>query len=285
MRKAIVCLLFLQLVLQSNAQGQQIIHLWPGEVPGEDSARHPARIYPDTKGDVIRITDINDPLVTVFLPSAGKNTGAAVIVCPGGGNKYLALNMEGDEVAQWLNGLGITAFVLQYRVPMKQKAALQDIQRALRIIRSNAAQWSLDSGKIGVMGFSAGGNLATRATVSYNSTTYLPVDSADSISCRPDFGLLIYPGSLSSGPEHTLKPEFAVPKNTPPIFIFVANDDGIGLPLSFGYALHDAKIPMELHVYPTGGHGYGLRKGNPAAEAWPPLAEKWLTDIFKKKTE
>lgn len=283
MKKAIIFLLFLNIILQGNAQQNAIIHLWPGNVPGEDSAKHLARVYPDTRGNVIRITDINDPLLTVFAPQGNLNTGAAVIVCPGGGNKYLALNMEGDEVAAWLNELGITAFVLQYRVPMKQQGALQDIQRAIRIIRNNAVQWKLDTNKIGVMGFSAGGNLAARATVSFNTITYPPVDATDSLSCRPDFGLLIYPGSLSSGPEHTLKPEFAVQKNTPPIFLFVANDDAIGLPLSFGYALHDAKIPMELHVYPTGGHGYGLRKGNPAAEAWPPLAEKWMTEIFNKK--
>ncbi|MEO5947216.1 MAG: alpha/beta hydrolase [Chitinophagaceae bacterium] len=283
MRKGIIFLLFINVVMYSNAQQKEIIHLWPGSVPGEDSAKHPSRIYPDTRGNVVRITDINDPLVTVFVPKGKENTGAAVIVCPGGGNKYLALNMEGDEVAEWLSGLGITAFVLQYRVPMKQKGALQDIQRAIRIIRNNAEKWKLDTNKIGVMGFSAGGNLAGRATVSFNTTTYAAVDATDSLSCRPDFGLMLYPGSLSSGPEHKLKPEFAVDKNTPPIFLFVANDDGIGLPLSFGYALHDAKIPMELHVYPTGGHGYGLRKGNPAAEAWPPLAEKWMMNIFNKK--
>lgn len=285
MKRVVIFLLYLNFVLHGNAQQNEIIHLWPGDVPGEDSAKHPSRIYPDTRGNVVRITDINDPLVTVFVPKGKRNTGAAVIVCPGGGNKYLALNMEGDEVAEWLNGLGITAFVLQYRVPMKQKGALQDIQRAIRIIRANPAQWKLDTNKIGVMGFSAGGNLAGRASVSFNTVTYPPVDATDSLSCQPDFGLLLYPGSLSSGPEHTLKREFAVDKNTPPIFLFVANDDGIGLPLSFGYALHDAKIPMELHVYPTGGHGYGLRKGNPAAEAWPPLAEKWMTDIFNKKRE
>ncbi|MEO5997145.1 MAG: alpha/beta hydrolase [Chitinophagaceae bacterium] len=282
MRGVIIFLLYINIFLCGNARQNEIIHLWPGDVPGEDSAKHPARPYPDTRGNVIRITDINDPLVTLFVPKGKKNTGAAVIVCPGGGNKYLALNIEGDEVAAWLNELGIAAFVLQYRVPMKQKGALQDIQRAIRILRSNAAQWKLDTNKIGVMGFSAGGNLAGRATVSFNTTTYPPVDATDSLSCRPDFGILIYPGSLSSGPEHILKPEFAVDKNTPPIFLFVANDDGIGLPLSFGYALHDAKIPMELHVYPKGGHGYGLRKGNPAAEAWPPLAEKWMTAIFNK---
>ncbi|MGI8637736.1 MAG: alpha/beta hydrolase, partial [Segetibacter sp.] len=110
MRKLIIFLLFINFVLQGNAQRNKIIHLWPGNVPGEDSAKHPARLYPDTRGNVIRITDINDPLVTMFAPKGKNNTGAAVIVCPGGGNKYLALNMEGDELAEWLNGLGITAF-------------------------------------------------------------------------------------------------------------------------------------------------------------------------------
>jgi acetyl esterase/lipase len=281
MKHAGILIMLVVMIANCFSQSNEVIHLWPGKVPGEDSMKNPARLYRDTSHGVIRITDITDPVITVYTPLSKQKTEAGIIVCAGGGNKYLAINMEGEEVAKWLNQLGITAFVLQYRVPLKQKGALQDIQRAMRLIRSNAAKWNLDTHKIGVIGFSAGGNLAARAGTAYNKVSYSPVDQTDSLSCRPDFALLIYPGSLASGPEHKLIPELVVDKNTPPMFLFVANDDPIGLPLSFAYALHDAKVSMELHVYPKGGHGYGLRKGNPAAEAWPVLAEKWMKQIVE----
>lgn len=279
MRLTVIFIMSFLLITNCFSQSNEVIHLWTGKVPGEDSMKHPARLYPDTSKGVIRITDINDPIITVYRPGGKQKADAGIIVCAGGGNKYLAINMEGEEVAKWLNQLGITAFVLQYRVPLKQKGALQDIQRTFRIIRSNAAKWKLDTHKIGAIGFSAGGNLAARAGTSYDKITYPPTDAVDSLSCRPDFALLIYPGSLASGPDHKLIPELTVDKNTPPMFLFVANDDPVGVPLSFAYALHDAKVPMELHVYPKGGHGYGLRKGNSAAEAWPMLAEHWMKQI------
>lgn len=283
MKHPVIFILFVLIISNCFSQSNEIIHLWPGKVPGEDSLKHSARLYHDTSRGVVRITDITDPIITVYLPKSKQNTNAGIIVCPGGGYKYLAINIEGEEVAKWLNEIGITAFVLQYRVPLKQQGALQDIQRAMRLIRSNASKWKLDKAKIGVIGFSAGGNLAARAGTSYTKVTYSPIDKIDSLPCRPDFAMLIYPGSLTTGKEHTLIPELAVDKNTPPMFLFGTNDDKIGLPLSFAYALHDAKVPLELHVYPKGGHGYGLRKGNPAAEAWPVLAEKWMKQIFEAK--
>ncbi|MEO5782674.1 MAG: alpha/beta hydrolase [Ginsengibacter sp.] len=283
MKHTVIFIVFILTIPNCFSQSNEVIHLWPGKVPDEDSLKHPARLYHDTSRGVVRITDITDPIITVYLPKSKQNTNAGIIVCPGGGYKYLAINIEGEEVAAWLNQLGITAFVLQYRVPLKQQGALQDIQRALRLIRSNASKWNLDKNKIGAMGFSAGGNLSARAGTSFNKVIYPPVDAIDSLSCRPDFAILIYPGSFSTGKEHTLITELVVDKNTPPMFLFGTNDDAVGLPLSFAYALYDAKIPLELHVYPKGGHGYGLRKGNPAAEAWPVLAEKWLKDFFETK--
>ena len=271
------------LVTNCFSQNNEVIHLWKNAVPGSDSLKHPARVYPDTRGNVVRLTDITDPIVTVYRSKNSQQTNAGVIISPGGGNKYLAMNLEGTEIAAWLNTMGITAFVLQYRVPNQQKGSLQDIQRAIRLIRSKAKVWSIDTNKIGVMGFSAGGNLSARAATNFNDRTYAPEDKIDSFSCRPDFALLIYPGSLSKGADHKLIPELPVEKNDPPMFLFVANDDPIGLPLSFAYALHEAKVPMELHVYPKGGHGYGLRAGNPAAEAWPKLAENWLRILLTTK--
>lgn len=280
MRHAGIFMMLVLAVTNCFSQSNEAIHLWTGKVPGEDSLKHPARLYHDTSRAVIRITDITDPLITVYLPADEQKTNAGIIVCPGGGFKYLAINIEGEEVAKWLNQLGITAFVLQYRVPLKQEGALHDIQRAMRLIRSNAAKWKLDTHKIGVIGFSAGGILSARAGTSYNKVIYSPIDKTDSLSCRPDFAMLIYPGSFASGPDHTLNPELSIDKNTPPMFLFAANDDAIGIPLNLASALHDAKVSLELHIYPKGGHGYGLRSGNPAAETWPILAEKWMKQIL-----
>jgi len=274
-------MLVLPLLLAGRLLAAQTpIELWPGKVPGEHGAKHaphiatpPKRIPPEK---VPLITDVTDPLVTVYEPSA-DNRHTGIIICPGGGNKYLSIDSEGTAVARRFTEMGFTAFVLQYRVPDKRDGALQDIQRAIRLIRSQATRWQLDPGKIGVMGFSAGGNLAARASTEFRRHTYTPVDRADSASCRPDFAVLCYPGGMATGREHTLIPELTVDSLTAPTFIVVANDDPIGVPLSYAYALHDAKVPMELHVFPSGGHGFGLHPGNGADFDWPPMAQNWIT--------
>ena len=279
MKKAVLFLILLAGYHYAVGQNK-IIKLWPGPVPGEKSEKHPA-VLRDSLQHVKRITDITDPLLTVFEPKA-PDLHTGIIVAPGGGNKYLSIDMEGGEIADWLSKLGYTVFVLQYRVPMKQYGALQDMQRAIRLIKSQAATLKIDSDKVGVMGFSAGGNLSARTATSFTKRTYLPVDQSDSASCRPNFSLLIYPGSLSAGPDHKLSTEITVTKATPPTFIFVASDDPYGLPLSLAYALRDNEVPFEMHIFPKGGHGYGLRKGNKAAEAWPALAAQWLKEYIIK---
>lgn len=278
MKQTGVSIVFILLAIPCFAQYSKDIKLWPGKVPGEKEMKHPAVLAPTAKNGILLITNVTDPLITMFAPTPELNLGTGVVICPGGGNKYLSINTEGNEIAEWLAERGFTAFVLQYRVPDKRDGALQDIQRALRIIRSNAGTWKLDTDKIGVMGFSAGGNLAARAGTEYKKETYPAVDKIDSLSCRPDFAVLIYPGSLSHGPGHELIPELksAVDKNTSPMFLFVANDDPVGIPLSFAYALHDAKVPLELHVYPKGGHGFGLRRANGVPWEWPRLAAIWM---------
>jgi arylsulfatase len=277
--------------LTPSPASPEIIHLWPGAVPGSTEAKHPARPAP-IKGGIALLTDVTDPLITVYRPEPAKSQPApatnrhiGIIISPGGGNKWLSDITEGEEVAKWFTARGFTAFVLQYRVPDQSAGALQDLQRALRVIRDKAGIWNLDPDKIGVMGFSAGGNLSARASTEFHRRTYPPVDKTDSLSARPDFAILVYPGGMANGPEHKLIPELPVDKNTSPTFLFVANDDPVGVPLSYAYALHDAKVPMELHVYPNGGHGFGLRRGNGVPWEWPPMAEKWVTDRYRTLKE
>jgi acetyl esterase/lipase len=273
MKKLLFVLLF-GLALPGFGQRREVLTLWPARTGGR-----PPQEKLDTLHKVLKLTDITVPLLEVHRPKRKAN-GAAVIVSPGGGNRFLAWNLEGTEVADWLNSLGYTAFVLQYSVPNQQKAALQDLQRALRVVRARAADFQLNPAKLGVMGFSAGGNLSARAATDFARRTYAPTDAADSTSARPDFALLIYPGSMATGEDRHLIPEIPVSAATPPVFVFVASDDPYNIPFGLGIALRASKIPFEFHVAPKGGHGYGLRKGNPAAEAWPGLAQSWLKAVL-----
>jgi acetyl esterase/lipase len=233
---------------------------------------------------IIRYSEVTNPAVEVFLPDPAIKNGSAVIVCPGGGYQILAYDLEGTEIAAWLNRLGYTAFVLQYRIPDKKAGALQDVQRAIRIIRNNSKKWDIDAEKIGVMGFSAGGSLSARASTLFNKRTYTPVDKSDSLSCRPSFTMLIYPAYLDQGPDLSLTPELELSKEVPPVFIFQTADDPYGnSALVMAGALRNAKLLVELHLLNTGGHGYGLRPGKIAAETWPILAEKWLKTTLKEE--
>lgn len=268
------------LFLNVNAQKKEVIYLWPGKVPGEQKEKLPPVISSPGADNVIRYEEVTNPLIEVYLPEASANKGAGVVVCPGGAYRILAYNKEGTEIAEWLNRLGYAAFVLQYRVPDKREGALQDAQRAIRIVRANASRWNIDPGKVGIMGFSAGGSLSARSATQFNRRTYTPVDKTDSLSCRPAFALLIYPAYLDQGPGNTLTPELTLTPETPPFFIFQTADDTYGnSAIVMTGALRMAKIPVELHVLPSGGHGYGLRPGKEAAETWPLLAEKWLKKI------
>lgn len=206
-----------------------------------------------------------------------------MVICPGGGYQILAIDKEGYEIAQWLSELGFTAFVLQYRVPNKKEGALNDIQRALKIVRSNAGSWGIDPNKIGVLEFSAGGSLAARASTIYKTQSYPKIDAIDNESSKPDFSVLVYPAYLDHGDNRSLTPELTVDEQTPPMFIFATSDDHYAnSSLVMTTALRDAKVPIELHLLPKGGHGYGLREGNIAGETWPILAGKWLLNQLNK---
>ena len=284
MKNLFVFLLLLFLSISTNAQKREIIYLWPGKVPGELKEKQPPVIDTSKNDKILRFDEVTNPAIEVFLPDKVINNGSAAIVCPGGGYNILAYDLEGTEIAGWLNRLGFTAFVLQYRIPDKKGGALQDVQRAMRIVRNNPQKWNIDPEKIGVMGFSAGGSLSARASTLFNKKTYPPVDKSDSLSCRPSFTMLIYPAYLDQGPGLTLTPELELSKDVPPIFIFQTADDPYGnSALVMAGALRNAKLPVELHFLSTGGHGYGLRPGKVAAEIWPLLAEKWLGIVLKKK--
>lgn len=277
----IVSLILCSSLIQS--QTTETIYLWPNEVPNEKETKHEPRQSDNISGNVIRLTDITNPKLIVYEPKTANNLGVGVIVCPGGGYNILAVDKEGYEIAEWLTELGYTAFVLLYRVPNNEKGAFNDIQRAIRIARSNSEKYNLYEKKIGVIGFSAGGNLCARASTNYTTDSYNKVDEMDNLSSMPDFSLLIYPAYLDNGENKNISPELNLSADSPPFFIFGTIDDRYGnSPLVMTKALRDKQKYVELHMLPVGGHGYGLRKGNLAAETWPILAQQWMQRILKK---
>lgn len=279
MKRLLIVLNLLFILVSCFSQSDNIIYLWPGDIPNDTNEKQDAVEKIDTVNNIIdvRLTEVTNPLLEVFEPKRSEKNGAGIIVCPGGGYNRLAITKEGYEIAAWLNNLGYTAFVLQYRVPDKYEVAINDIQRAIRVVRNRAKEWNLNPEKIGAIGFSAGASLSARASTQFKTETYAKIDDADNNSSKPDFALLIYPGGLDQGENRTLTPELTVQPETPPMFIFATADDKHGnSALVMAGAMRDAGIPAELHLLPFGGHGYGLRKGNVAAETWPVLAEGWL---------
>jgi acetyl esterase/lipase len=277
--------LLISISISCYPQQKELLHIWPGKVPGEIKEKQKPAVDTTRKDGVLRYSEVTDPGLEIWTADSKSGTGVAVIICPGGGYSRLAYDKEGTEIAVWLNKNGVSAFVLSYRVPNKKSGALMDAQRAIRIVRSNAQKWNINPGRIGIMGFSAGADVSARASILSVLKTYQPVDAADSISCRPDFTLLIYPAYFDQGPNRSLTPDLRISAETPPMFIFQSADDGLAnSSLVMAGALRDAKIPVELHLVPKGGHGYGMRPGNPAAETWPALAEKWLNvNILKQQ--
>lgn len=261
------------------------IPLWPGDAPGEKGDIPPEGEQPSKGDNITRVQNVSKPTLTIYRPPADKDTGTAVIICPGGGYGILAWNHEGTEVAEFLNTLGVTGILLKYRVPArkgqeKYVAPLQDAQRAVGLVRHRAKEWGLNPERIGVLGFSAGGHLAATLSNNYQTRTYDPVDDADKTSCRPDFTLLIYPAYLVDK-NNVLAPEIKVTSETSQTFIVMTEDDGVRVdgPLIYYMALKNAKVPAEMHLYAHGGHGYGIRpKGNLVA-TWPQRVSDWLGSL------
>jgi acetyl esterase/lipase len=224
--------------------------------------------------------------LTLFAPK-GKNTGAAVVVFPGGAYKILAIDLEGTEVCDWLTSKGITCVVLKYRVPdtgpyPKSDEALQDAQRAVGMVRAHAAEWKIDPKRVGVLGFSAGGHLAAAVSTHYETRLYPRVDAADDLSCRPDFAVVVYPGYLALEEKgFAFNTDIPVTKETPPTFLVQAEDDPVHVENATVYflALKAAGVPAELHVYAQGGHGYGLRRTQLPVTSWPNRVDEWLATI------
>ncbi len=270
-------LLAMPVVGFSQQPSRELIHIWPGEVPGEAAAKKP--IITKKQDGIFVGSEVTDPVLEVFpLPGAAVAKSPAVIIFPGGGYQILALDLEGYEIAKMFNSFGYTAFVLQYRIPNKRPGSLQDAQRALKVVKSNAAKYHIDTASVGVMGFSAGGSLAARLSTRYEDQLYPAQDGADKLSAKPAFTALIYPAYLDEGPGHTLTAELKIQTGkTPPMFIFQTSDDPYGnSSLVMASALRFQKVPAELHLMPFGGHGYGIRPGKDAATVWPRLLQHWL---------
>jgi acetyl esterase/lipase len=255
-----------------------LVNVWPdGKMPGHGAAQ-PEQEAPSSDKRVLRITDVSEPTLAVFKAPQSNAPGPAVLVCPGGGYKLLAYDLEGTDVAKWLNGLGITAVVLKYRVPDNREGAYQDVQRAMRLMRLHATDWNIDPERLGIIGFSAGGHLAARLSCNYEQPAYPGIDEADQLSCEPKFVILGYPAFLET--KGQIVPELPITDKIPQTFLFQARDDKYFFASGSAYhaALDAAKVPNQFIIYPTGGHGFGLRSKK-APSVWPTQAAEWLHTI------
>ena len=299
--------------------GHTQIPIWPGAPPDAQPVAGPEKAETVTKEPVagrpwLAVESVSRPTMTVYSPS-GKNTGAAMVVFPGGGYQILAIDLEGTEVCDWLTSKGITCVLLKYRVTdvgaypksgpyPESPMALEDAQRTLGLVRLHATEWHIDPHKIGVLGFSAGGHMVAAISTHFARRLYPAVDAADKLSCRPDFAVAVYPGHLSISaaewdakqgtkkcavayPPNTdtqlaLNPEIPITSQTPPTFLLQNEDDnvdGVNQALAYYIALKNAKISVEMHLYAQGGHAFGLRRSNLPVSAWPRLVETWLHTI------
>ena len=284
--------------------GHTQVPIWPDAVPDAQPVAGPEYVTTTTKDHFVGgrpwtyIGNVSLPTMTVYSP-IGKNTGAAVVVFPGGGYSILAIDLEGTEVCDWLTPRGITCVLLKYRVPdsgpawhddcqcnihPKAPTALEDAQRTVGLVRFHAAEWHIDPHKIGVLGFSAGGHLVANISTHFAQRAYAPVDAADKVTCRPDFAVAIYPGHMleNTTKEFELNPEIPVTARTPPTFLLQAEDDhvdGVKQSLVYYIALEKAGVLVEMHLYAQGGHAFGLRRTKFSITRWPQLVETWLGTI------
>ncbi|HEY4899875.1 MAG TPA: alpha/beta hydrolase [Terriglobales bacterium] len=294
------CALSAQTPVWQPSPGHTQVSIWPGAVPDAQRVTGPENTATDTKDLVagrpwVYVGNVSRPTMTVYSPT-GKNTGAAVVVFPGGGYQILAIDLEGTEVCDWLTSKGITCVLLKYRVPgeglypksgpyPKSPVALEDAQRTVGLVRFHAAEWHIDPHKIGVLGFSAGGHMVAAISTHFEHHLYPAVDAADKVSCRPDFAVALYPGHLSlADNSFALNPDIRthITRQTPPTFLLQNENDHVDRvedSLSYYAALKKAGVPVEMHLYAEGGHAFGLRRTSLPATAWPQLVETWLRTI------
>jgi acetyl esterase/lipase len=295
-----------QTALWQPSPGHTQEPIWPGAAPDAQAVTGPEVATTRKKGHFVGgrpwtyISNVSLPTMTAYSP-IGRNTGAAVVVFPGGGYQILAIDLEGTEVCDWLTSKGITCVLLKYRVPgpalypksapyprsgpyPQSPIALEDAQRTVGLVRLNAAKWNIDPHKIGVLGFSAGGHLVAAISTHFDKRLYPAVDGADKESCRPDFGVALYPGHMleNASKDFELSPAVPVSSQTPPTFLLQAEDDTIDPvqnSLVYFIALKKAGVPVEMHLYAHGGHAFGLRHTKFPITGWPQLVETWLRTI------
>ena len=259
----------------NEEKASNVIMLWPkdGLSKGKEGIGTPK---PDRGDGHIRLTDVTKPSMHYFPISTTKMPSPSVILCPGGGYNYL-VTTKMESIAKWLNEHGVFAFILHYRTPKKRKDAFEDIQRAVRIVRSRASEWKIDPKRIGVMGSSAGGHLAARVSTGYENKTYQAVDEHDGVSCKPDFTVLLYPAYMNNG--EALSQDFTVSDELSPTLIITAKDDGF-FPGSkiYAKALEEAGASVRVHFFEKGGHGFSLRPKQYPLSTWPDLYLQWLRD-------
>jgi acetyl esterase/lipase len=293
-----VLFIMLAVAWRAVAAVPQVIQLWPGQAPDETSPIGPERIRlsPKLERRQVEVTEptrlitgVTNPTVTIYRPARKKNTGTAVLICPGGGYWDLYWQLEGEEVAAWLNSMGMTGIILKYRVPRRAdepkgepaRRPLQDAQRAVRLVRSKAREWGIDPQRIGIVGFSAGGHLALATATSFGERTYEAVDEMDKVSCRPDFAIPVYSGYLKAKDKDEIAAGLVIPTNTPPVFLVHGSDDIVSPPehsVLMYLALKRAGIPTELHVYANTTHDFGVRTNARPYSRWTDACGRWLRD-------
>ncbi len=292
---------------KAAAEGPLVLNVWPATPPGEIGnigPEHFLRVRPDGKpipdvaGRPVKwLTNVSIPTLTIYRPPKNKDTGVSMLICPGGGLTVLAWDVEGEEVAHWLNSVGITGIILKYRVPRRPDQTegkyrdtwyirpLQDAQRALSLVRSRATEWGLDPQRIGIIGFSAGAGLATWTAANFEKRAYDALDTVDQISCRPDFAVVLYNGGSAHYSKerntYELNDDSQLRAGGPPMFFVATGDDGDKAEIAavLYLAAHKVGIPAELHLYMLGGHDFGLRPTHNPVSQWPTRCVEWLRSL------
>jgi acetyl esterase/lipase len=271
-----------------------VVDVWPGKVPGDVGVSGEEKFIElkvsgkpyEVGGKPTKwLTNVTRPTLTIYRPAKDKETGAAMLICPGGGYHNLGWDVEGEEVAAWLNSIGVTGIILKYRCPRRAGdvkgepplGPLKDAQRAVSLVRSNAKEWGIDPKQIGMVGFSAGGHLVGATATNFEKRAYEPLDDIDKVSCRPDFAIMLYSGYFKV--KEGLSPTIRLAAGTPPLFLVHATDDPISEvdhSVTMYLAMKRAGVSAELHVYATGGHGFGVRKVDHPCSTWTERCTDWL---------